>query len=181
MRFNIIMKILLFYLALLIAGIFLGNKMALHYFPNMLFEGAKEKIGTTENEFRYAAIPDENSRFVTKPNPDFLYATCFYNLEDGPLHLIGNMPDSTYWSIALYEPNTVNFYVKNDMEFNTDKLDLIISKNEINNLGKERNIISPSEKGLILFRILVTDNSPENVERYEAFQKSIMLEPYETG
>ena len=172
------MKTLLLYLTFLIAGAFLGNKIALHYFPNMLFAGAKKKIGTAENEFKYAAIPDENSRFVVKPNPDFLYATCFYNLENGPLRLTGNMPDSSYWSIALYEPNTINFYVKNDLELGTNKLDLIITKNAVDKIGNEQIINSPTDKGLILFRLLVTDNSPENLERYEGFQKSIKIAAY---
>lgn len=169
------MKSIILYLAFLIGGIFLGHKMTLHYFPNLLFQGAQKKIGIAENVFRYAPVPDENSRFVVKPNPDFLYATCFYNLENGPLRLNGNLPDSTYWSAALYEPNTVNFFVKNDLEFSSDNVDLIISEKAVEGLEKERNIISPSQKGLILFRILVTDNSPENVAKYEAYQKSISI------
>ena len=173
------MKNLVLYICCLIVGIYFGNKVTMGYYPNLLFAGAKKKIASEDNEFSYASLPDEDARFVVKPNPDFLYATCFYNLQEGPMRLTGNLPDSTYWSVALYEPNTVNFYVKNDTQFTSNQLDLVISEKLLAGIEKERNIVSPSSKGLILFRILVTDDSPENLATYQAHQQSIQLAPYQ--
>ena len=173
------MKNLILYICCLIIGCYFGHNITMRYYPNLLFAGAKNKIASGENEFRYAALPDEEARYVVKPNPDFLYATCFYDLQGGPMRLTGSLPDSTYWSIALYEPNTVNFYVKNDTQFADNQLDLIISKTALASITKERNIVSPTDKGLILFRILVTDNSPNNLAAYKAHQQSIQLSPYQ--
>jgi len=115
------MKNIVIYLIALLIGLFLGYKGFVSYYPNILFKGAQKKIGSEINEMRYAKLPDETARFVVKPNPDFLYSTCFYDLEDGPLQLTGDLPDSSYWSISFYEPNTVNFYVENDQQFQSDK------------------------------------------------------------
>jgi len=175
-------KNILIYVIALLLGLFLGYKGFIKYYPNILFRGAKKKIGTIENEMRYGKLPDETSRFVVKPNPDFLYTTCFYNLDDGPLQLTGDLPDSSYWSIAFYEPNTVNFYVKNDQQFHSDNLNLLIVNEEDKkptNVEDFEIVESPSKKGLVLFRLLVTDTSPENVEKFEAIQKSVKVQPYQ--
>jgi len=142
-----------------IIGLFLGYNLFLNKYPDLLYLGAKRKINTEANVIGSRGLPNAETRFVVKPNPDFLYATSFYDLKNGPMRLTGNMPDSTYWSVALYEPNTVNFYVKNDLEFNSEI------------------VKSPNTEGMILFRILVTDNSPENVKKFQSYSKSIKIEP----
>ena len=106
------MKKLLLYLGLLLIGALLGYRLTILYFPNLAYRVAKKKLATPENVFRFPPLPDSDSRAVVKPNPDFLYATAFYNLKEGPLRLRGQLPDSTYWSLALYQPNTVNFFVQ---------------------------------------------------------------------
>lgn len=82
------------------------------------------------------------------------------------------MPDSSYWSVSFYKPNTINWYVKNDQEFNTNKLDLKLSLN--NNL-KENTIKSPVEKGFMIVRILVEKKDKESLDYYKSLQKSIVI------
>jgi len=172
------MKRKLGYLLVLLLGIFLGYKSTLKMYSNILYLGAKKKINKEDNQMSYAQLPTEESRFVVKPNPDFLYVTCFYDLSEGPMNLTGNLPDSTYWSVAFYEPNTVNYYVKNDQEFNSNDLDIILSTNSQQtppNVEDYEGVQSPSKKGLILFRILVTNHSKENIARIQEHQKSIQI------
>ena len=167
------------YLVTFLLGIWIGYRGFLKFYANILYAGAKKKIGAADNEFRFAEIPDENSRFVVKPNPDFLYSTCFYNLDDGPLRMTGDLPDSSYWSISFYEPNTVNFYVKNDLQFHSNEMDMIIARegDKLPTNKEDFEIVkAPSNKGLILFRLLVTDNSDENVEKYKTIQKSVKID-----
>jgi len=164
----------------LIIGFILGYQLFLKKYPNLLYFGAQKKIGAAANEIRSRGLPNADTKFVVKPNPDFLYVTCFYDLKNGPMRLTGNMPDSTYWSVALYEPNTVNFYVKNDLEFNSNQLDMVLTPPNIEGPKNEEDfeiVASPNMEGMILFRILVTDNSPENVKKYQTYSKSIKIEP----
>jgi len=164
----------------LIIGFILGYQLFLKKYPDLLYLGAKRKINTAANVIGSRGLPNADSRFVVKPNPDFLYATCFYDLKNGPMRLTGNMPDSTYWSVALYEPNTVNFYVKNDLEFNSNQLDMVLTPPNIEGPKNDEDfeiIKTPNMEGLILFRILVTDNAPENVKKYQNYANSIKIEP----
>lgn len=173
------MKNKLLYLGMLILGMWLGYQGTLKYYPNLLYFGAQKKIGSEENVFKYGELPDADSRFVVKPNPDFLYSTCFYNLEDGPLHLTGDLPDSSYFSIAFYEPNTVNYFVKNDQQFSSKKLNMVIAQEGEElpvNVEDFELVTSPKKKGLVLIRLLVADNSEENVEKFKAIQQTVKVE-----
>ena len=173
------MKRLLPYLGLLLVGILIGYLLTIRLFPYLAYQVARTKLATPENVFRYPPLTDEESRAVVKPNPDFLYATCFYNLGDGPLQLTGELPDSTYWSLALYLSNTTNFYVKNDREFDDNTLDVLLAEEDYSGSFGGEIIWSPEEKGFILFRILVTDHREGAVARYRDWQQSITLKPFE--
>ena len=165
----------------LLIGFFLGYNLFLNKYPDLLYLGAQRKINKPVNVIGSRGLPNADTRFVVKPNPDFLYATCFYDLNDGPMRLTGNLPDSSYWSVALYEPNTVNFYVKNDLEFNSSQLDMILAPPNIEGPNNDEDfeiVKSPNMKGLILFRILVTNNAPENVKKYQTYTESIKIEPF---
>ena len=61
----------------------------------------------------------------------------------------------SYWSVAFYEPNTVNFYVKNKQQWkNTDFRLLLTAEDVDENTFPEdvETVRSPDVKGLILFR-----------------------------
>jgi len=84
------------------------------------------------------------------------------------------MPDSTYWSVSFYKTNTVNWYVKNDKEFNTNQLNLVLSKQKDNYDQNMLNILeSPEKKGFMIIRILVEKKDKESIAYYKSFQKSV--------
>lgn len=107
---------------------------------------------------------DENSRVIPLPNPDFLYSTINYDLKDDVLKISGIVPDSTYWSISAYQENTTNFFVENEEKVKA-KFEYYLapegSTSEVlKNIPKEKIIYSPTTKGLILFRYLVSKAYP---------------------
>ena len=161
-------------------SLFVGYKGFIHFYPNLLYLGAKQKIGGIENSFKHAELPDENSRFVVKPNPDFLYSSCFYDLNDGPLLVEATALPTSYWSLALYAPNTVNFYVKNNAASQTTKLRLFLAQREADRLctPREAEFLHTKEaKGLLLFRFLVTDTSSISFPKIKQAQQSLRLLP----
>ena len=134
-------------------GFFMGYKGFIHYYPQLLFLGAKYKIGGKENTLKHAKLPDDTSRFVVKPNPDFLYSTRFYDLTNGPLLIEADVSIDSYWSVALYLPSTVNFYVQNSDALNDDKFQLYLYDKEVDAcapLGVTQ-IKPKAPKGLVLF------------------------------
>ena len=150
--------------------------LTIHYIPNIVYGVFHNKIeknqGIRDNEIKHFDIPNYKSRDVVMPNPDFLYSVSFYDLSSGDLKLKGNMPDSTYWSVSFYKPNTINWYVKNEKEFNSKKLELNLT---INNTKGENIIQSPVKKGLMIIRILVENKDQNSIDYYKSLQKSITI------
>jgi len=169
------------YLLLVVVLSFAMYQLVITFLPNVIFDAFHRRMTNTvkvnDNELYYVPLPTDDTRAVVLPNPDFLYITSFYDLSEGPLSLSGNLPDSTYWSVAFYQPNTINWYVKNDLEYGSGQLNLILAQyGNHTDFDKEVELAnSPVEKGLMLIRILVTANDPEIVKRYEALQKSVRL------
>lgn len=134
---------------------------------------SEKQRGDAPNTFSYIMAPDEKSRLVVKPNPDFAYATAFFDISDGPIRIIGEMPDSTYWSVAMYEPNTINFYVKNDLEFGTDKINLILGEQDSN---VDIDIISKVKEGFILIRLLIKERNPIIQDQMMTYLQTLRIE-----
>lgn len=153
--------------------------MTIKYTPNVIYSKVKSKMLTQsdiqENELRLLPFPDQDSRAVVMPNPDFAYISMFYDLEDGPVHLSGNMPDSTYWSVALYEPNTSNHYVKNDMQYGTSDLNIVVAPGGISfkSASGSEVIVSPTIEGFLLFRILGTERTKEERQKILNIMKTV--------
>jgi uncharacterized membrane protein len=170
------MKKIFFYLWILLIMSICSYNLTIHYIPNIVYGVFHNKIEKNQdigdNEIKHFDIPNYKSRDVVMPNPDFLYSVSFYDLSSGDLKLKGNMPDSTYWSVSFYKPNTINWYVKNDKEFNSNRLELNLT---INNTKGENIIHSPVKKGLMIIRILVENKDQNSIDYYKSLQKSITI------
>ena len=150
--------------------------LTIHYIPNIVYAVFHYKIeknqNIKDNEIKHFDIPSDQSRNVVMPNPDFLYSTIFYDLSEKNLNINANMPDSTYWSISFYKPNTINWFVKNDQEFVTNNLDLTLTFND----SESENVIkSPVKKGFMIIRILVEKKDQKTIESYRTLQKNIII------
>jgi len=175
---------LLYLLFAVIFGVF-GYQMTIRYLPNFIYNKVHQKASErnlSDNTLSYHDLPTDTLRRVVMPNPDFLYVSCFYDVSENPLRFTGNLPDSSYWSVSFYQPNTINWYIKNDMEYASNDLDLVLTKKDTdykNDFGKSEVAASPTDKGFMLIRIVVTDDSPEILKKYKDWQKSVQLETIE--
>ena len=113
----------------------------------------------------YQAPPiTADSRDVVRPSPDLLYSICVYEVSDKPLHIVAPIPADTYWSMSFYAINTDNFFVVNDRTAKSNPADILLVGEDMpyHNAGDSEVVIAPSNRGIILFRILVTDKSKLN-------------------
>ena len=78
--------------------------------PHLVMERLYQKAGDVAgyNQLNVSKRPDETSRSVVRPSPDLLYASCFYNLDQGPVVISAPVPER-YWSMQFYQMNTNNF------------------------------------------------------------------------
>lgn len=102
--------------------------------------------------------PDASSRTVVRPSPDLAYSICLFDMSEGPMLVKATVPD-TYWSVSAFAHNTDNFFVVNDQQIQGDKLELLIRREKDEVAGFEGIPVSfaPTDKGVVLMRMLVTD------------------------
>ena len=170
------MKKIFFYLGIILVMSICSYNLTIHYIPNIVYAvfhyNIEKNQNIKDNEIKHFDIPSDQSRNVVMPNPDFLYSTIFYDLSEKNLNINANMPDSTYWSISFYKPNTINWFVKNDQEFVTNNLDLTLTFND----SESENVIkSPVKKGFMIIRILVEKKDQKTIESYRTLQKNIII------
>lgn len=107
---------------------------------------------------------DASVQGVVRPSPDLLYSACPYELSAGPLRVRSPVPPGTYWSVALYDNDTNNFYTLNDVQVhakNSSVVDFVIEQDEPGQdqaaaLESMPIVRSPSQKGLVLFRTVIS-------------------------
>lgn len=101
---------------------------------------------------------DHTQRRIVMPSPDLLYATCAYDLREGPLHIRMDASYPRYWSIALYASTTDNFFVINDRKSLGESVDLTLIGPRGTKSAASSDVVSPTERGFLLLRLLVNDD-----------------------
>lgn len=138
---------------------------------------AEKSLGVI-NTPQFGNQPTSENRVIPLPNPDFLYSTINYDLKDQVLKISGIVPDSTYWSISAYQENTTNYFVQNEEQVKA-KFEYYLAPEGstaevLKNIPKEKIIYSPTTKGLILFRYLVSKAYP--VAKLAELQHGVTVE-----
>ena len=104
---------------------------------------------------------DASARAVVRPSPDLLYTVCVFDVSERPLRITAPVQDS-YVSVSGFAADTDNFFAINDaaLEPGPDgvkRFDLVVAKAGATGLpAGARVITAPSDRGLILFRTLIT-------------------------
>lgn len=105
---------------------------------------------------------DARTRTIVRPSPDLLYTACVFDLGPGPLHVTAPVPDS-YLSVSGFAADTSNFFAINDRDIAASpdaprEIDLWLSSDATPTAPA---IKAPSRRGLVLFRTLVQDRTPD--------------------
>ena len=143
--------------AILLFG-WLGHYPLAMLVPHLVMERLYSKVGelTGYNQLNVNSRPDETSRWVVRPSPDLLYASCVYNLDQGPIVVRAPVPER-YWSMQFYQMNTNNFAGINNQR---EQRFRVGSQVEVTLVGPDANpadypgevIQSPTTRGVMLLR-----------------------------
>ncbi len=122
---------------------------------------------------------DARARRVVLPNPDLLYALCAYDVATAPLRVRAAPGEPGYWSIALYTADTDTWFVLNDRQAAGRPVDLLVTgpgaRGDAAPAGV-RTVASPTARGLLLMRVLVTDDAGQRAAA-EAARRTLRCEP----
>lgn len=93
---------------------------------------------------------------IVNSSPDLLYSACAFDLAKGPVRFRARVP-ATYWSISGYDAETNNFFSVNNEGARAGSLDLVLAGpgSTAPDAGTARVVVSPSMRGVVLFRTLV--------------------------
>lgn len=147
-------------------------------FPHVILRMVSKRIlsrGVPVNVAYHAPPNTPDQRTVVMPSPDLLYSIVVYDMSRGPLRITVDIPDD-YWSLSFYADNTDNFFVINDRQAKSKQFEIILLPPE-GDYPSGRSvpaIRSPSTKGVILARHLITD--PVKVGERIALQRRMQVE-----
>ncbi len=121
--------------------------------------------GSTASVY-FPPMTDASQRRIVMPSPDLLYAVCVFDVSRRPLRIQADPKLPGYWSVALYASNSDNFFVANDRQLGGQPLDLWVVDGHGVPPGVAvppgaRVVAAPSQRGLVLMRVLVSDYAAE--------------------
>jgi uncharacterized membrane protein len=122
--------------------------------------------------------PDADLRTVVRLSPDLLYTACVFDLRERPLRVRAPVPEG-YVSVSGFASDTSNFFAFNDRDAQTGadgrrQLDLLLFHGSPPSPPPAgvRAIAAPSARGVVLFRLLIDDDTRVDELRahYQALQ-----------
>jgi len=126
------------------------------------------------NEAYHQSPVDASFKKVVMPSPDILYSACVFDLSNSDLLIEARVPKFTYWSASFYSMSTDNFFTINDRAVNESISLILTAKSDCS--GKC--VISPSTRGIVIFRIIfIPDKSM--LPELEEYQRTIKCTPLE--
>jgi uncharacterized membrane protein len=160
---------------MLAAVVHAGTLLAL---PRVLMARALARMGPS-NVMHYSGRPNASSRTVTRPNPDMLYAACPFDLSKGPVKLTARVSHSTYWSVSAYDAATNNFFTRGEPQIAGASIEIVALRRgmKLPPLGgatEQAILISPTERGLFLVRLLIDDDT--HLAAFQAIQHQATCE-----
>jgi len=150
------------YVAVLVLTAILAHVVVVALIPQLIMSAYFAKVesaGFEVNKIYHNPPINASFRNVVLPCPDFLFSYCFYDLSKGNVLVKAEVPEGTYWSISFYDSATNNFFTLNDRDVGKEARILLVK--EVDGM-KEMDatvVKAKSEKGLILFRIFIPDES----------------------
>jgi uncharacterized membrane protein len=135
---------------------------------------------TGANQIFYSHVHSAGEDAIVLDNPDSMFSFAAYDVSEKPVRMKCVVPETNnYWSVSFYASNTDNFYVVNDMTAKAKQFDLVLVKpdSKYRKIGDEEVITAPSNKGVILVRMIVNDrNNPEEMQRLSELQKQTVIQ-----
>jgi uncharacterized membrane protein len=167
------MKLLKWLLGIVVCA-WAGQYLLALVLPNMAME-ALYAVGSKQmsyNQLIVNQVPDETSRTVVRPSPDLLYASCIYNLQNGPLVIEAPVP-VRYWSMQFYQMNTDNYAGITNQRDERERVGSVV---KVTLIGADDSpddytgevIQSPTQRGMVLLRASAIGDYAEQQAALEA-------------
>lgn len=146
-------KLAVLFAAAAIAG-HIGLVLVVPHFLMNVAMGRISQDGQVVNRFVFLPRTTQESRGVVRPSPDLAYATCAFDLSNGPLLIeAAPSPNQGYVSLSVFAANTDNIAVF-DTGQNPQGIRFVLARAGQSTPAGEKVVIAPSDQGIVLDRRL---------------------------
>jgi uncharacterized membrane protein len=127
-----------------------------------------------------SARMDHNQRNIVRSTPDILYTACVYDLNEGALQLT-TPTFGGYTSVSAFAHNTDNYFTQDDRSAVNSKLDItLVPKHWQGNVPQGSTaVVSPTDKGIVLFRVLIENETDFDMHVQRQLQARCTTVKYE--
>lgn len=127
--------------------------------PRALMYLAMDRVGQNAptNAMAHAPMMTAEQRTIVRPSPDLAYSTCLFDLADGPIEISVEPIDAPYWSLSVFDSRTNVVFVRNDSETDDGPVHITLARDDQTVAQDIETIRIPSDRGIALVRILLTD------------------------
>lgn len=136
----------------------LGYAATVIAIPHVVMHLAMKKLsddGRRINAFQFADRTTSASRAIVRPSPDLAYASCVYDLSDGPIFVeVPPTDGGGYVSVSVFASNTDNFAVLDSLSNPRGIRFVLQEAGEDFGRRDVPVIVSPTRRGIILDRRL---------------------------
>ena len=144
-------------------------------------DGIYKRRGSWQiNKIGYGGLRFAGTDTVVRDNPDTVTSFAVYDVSEKPLKVRCVIPEGdNYWSLSLFAWNTDNYFVRNDRTAKSKEFELVIVKkgSKYQQQGNEEVVVSPSDKGIFLIRMIVTNrDDKDELARLAEVQKKTTIE-----
>lgn len=171
------MKKILFWTLATVLFAAVGHVATVLYSQLTLQSVAVAQIAENSPANQLVQFDTKTAGFISTPysSPDISYSYCSFDISAKPLRIRVSIP-STYWSMAAYTQNGVNFYTISDRQIESKTLEIVVaSKKHKGQLEAGTTIVSPpSDTGLLLFRTFIPNRSLTEVVQIQMKETSCM-------
>jgi uncharacterized membrane protein len=129
--------------------------------PYALMAGAMNKIGggAPVNSFAFGAPATAANQPIVRPSPDLLYATCVFDLSDGPVVVQAQAVPGTYWSLSIFDARTDVAAVRSARDTGGASAKLALFRAGQRPPGGYEPVRLDHDKGIALIRVLADPRS----------------------
>ena len=141
--------------------------------PYVLMNAAMEKIGAASNgranTFGFGEPSTADRQLIVRPSPDLAYASCVFDIGDGPVLVdVAPVPDH-YWSVSIFDARTDVAAVRSDRDTGGKPARLALLKSGQKAPSGYEPVMLQHDRGIALIRILMA--SPDEFPAIDAIRR----------
>lgn len=152
--------------------------------PQFLMNAAMQRISARaggDNHLIHGRRPDADLRAVVMPAPDVLYSACVYDLRHGPVRVSAEFAPGVYWSLSAYDARSDNYFVVDDLQAGAAPGSYVVVApgQTLPDWVQLPRIHSPSTRGVLLWRALITDEA--GIGELDRLRRQAVCAPFEAA